>query len=368
MKRNADYLALVLLIFVGREAGATPEMIRMGYARCTTCHQSASGGGLLTPYGYGIRGASAWFGTEVADTENPRGAGGFDQAVHARIALFIDENAADGAQVFPMQADYHAAYYSASPWWAELRGGIAPERSLPESDPSFSDRLVLRRAMVHYKPSDRWRLSAGRSQAPAGIRIDDHTAFIRRRNRNDVDHYFTLIQGERFSRRLRLTAFVVAPAGTGRPVNEAWGGGIRAEHHAASKAAWGGFARVLGSELDTRATFAVFGRLGAGEWGAHAEWDVSIMNFKAFEPVVVQHTALISPYYYPLEWLGLSIRGELLSLSDPLAERRLRGVAETRLKALPQLTFIGQYRLESLLSAAGPPGAGEWLAQFFFSL
>ncbi|NBT57810.1 hypothetical protein EBT16_03400 [bacterium] len=41
---------LFILIFTG-VSFAFPQMVRSGYANCTTCHQSPTGGGILTPYG-----------------------------------------------------------------------------------------------------------------------------------------------------------------------------------------------------------------------------------------------------------------------------------------------------------------------------
>ena len=46
-------LGFLVFIFVG-VAQAFPEMIRLGYVNCTSCHVSPNGGGLLTDYGRSI--------------------------------------------------------------------------------------------------------------------------------------------------------------------------------------------------------------------------------------------------------------------------------------------------------------------------
>ena len=46
-------LALSIL-FVAQAASAYPNMIRLGYVACATCHVSPQGGGVLTRYGRGI--------------------------------------------------------------------------------------------------------------------------------------------------------------------------------------------------------------------------------------------------------------------------------------------------------------------------
>ena len=46
-------VALLLMVFAGT-ASATPNLIRLGYTNCASCHLAPQGGGLLTPYGAGI--------------------------------------------------------------------------------------------------------------------------------------------------------------------------------------------------------------------------------------------------------------------------------------------------------------------------
>src|SRR6187399_1186768 len=48
-------VAICLLIGTG-PAGAEPRFLAKQYNRCSSCHYSASGGGLLTPYGRALSG------------------------------------------------------------------------------------------------------------------------------------------------------------------------------------------------------------------------------------------------------------------------------------------------------------------------
>jgi hypothetical protein len=47
-------MLLAVLVLVAAPASATPNMIRLGYPTCASCHVSPQGGGLLTHYGEGI--------------------------------------------------------------------------------------------------------------------------------------------------------------------------------------------------------------------------------------------------------------------------------------------------------------------------
>ncbi len=51
---KAGSLVALLLMALAGTASATPNMIRLGYLTCASCHLSPPGGGLLTPYGKGI--------------------------------------------------------------------------------------------------------------------------------------------------------------------------------------------------------------------------------------------------------------------------------------------------------------------------
>src|ERR687896_341750 len=55
-------LSLCVLVMAA-PAAATPNMIRLGYPNCQSCHLSPQGGGLLTSYGEGI---------DLAQTLRPR--------------------------------------------------------------------------------------------------------------------------------------------------------------------------------------------------------------------------------------------------------------------------------------------------------
>ena len=45
-----------LVVFSAGRAGAEPRFLSKQYNRCSSCHYSATGGGLLTPYGRSLSG------------------------------------------------------------------------------------------------------------------------------------------------------------------------------------------------------------------------------------------------------------------------------------------------------------------------
>src|SRR4029077_5001204 len=61
----------LLLSVMAASAEATPNMIRLGYPTCASCHLSPQGGGLLTEYGKGIDLAQSLRPEELKSSENP---------------------------------------------------------------------------------------------------------------------------------------------------------------------------------------------------------------------------------------------------------------------------------------------------------
>src|SRR5215213_9877189 len=68
---RAAALAALLVVVSGASAFATPNMIRLGYPNCASCHLSPQGGGLLTTYGKGIDAAQSLRPEEVAEPGTP---------------------------------------------------------------------------------------------------------------------------------------------------------------------------------------------------------------------------------------------------------------------------------------------------------
>jgi len=64
---------------------AYPNMIRLGYTSCATCHVSPQGGGVLTRYGRGIDYAQTIRAGEPPDAEVPSGRSSAEASVqHAQ--------------------------------------------------------------------------------------------------------------------------------------------------------------------------------------------------------------------------------------------------------------------------------------------
>ena len=56
IRTSLVFAAFWVLLFSAGSAGAEPRFLSKQYNRCSSCHYSASGGGLLTPYGRALSG------------------------------------------------------------------------------------------------------------------------------------------------------------------------------------------------------------------------------------------------------------------------------------------------------------------------
>jgi hypothetical protein len=192
-------LVVMAVLLVAARAHAYPHFqLSSGTGQCAQCHLSPAGGGLLT----------AWGQEEGGDTISRGGNGHF---LHGLVtlpdwlaiggdirvaALANDTGSSDGTElaVFPMQADLgvHAgSEHLAIAAVVGVRGAVrSGSPDAPASDPPIGDASSpsLRSYLVARELYAIWRadaqsgayVRAGRFAAPYGLRLADHTAYVRR--------------------------------------------------------------------------------------------------------------------------------------------------------------------------------------------
>ncbi len=192
---------LVMLVIAGMAgtAVAYPHFQRTsGSQRCSQCHIAPAGGGALT----------SWGREEAGDTLSGGGSGQFlhgavtlpDWLVvsgDVRGAVLANEvGSTEGVElaVFPMQIDLALGVRTGS--WTVIgtvgvRGRVrsgapsAPVSSASEVDgPSLASYVISREHYVMWRPDESGvegpYVRAGRFQAPYGLRLVDHTSYVRR--------------------------------------------------------------------------------------------------------------------------------------------------------------------------------------------
>jgi hypothetical protein len=272
-------LALLGLLALGlaTEARAYPHFqLSSGSGRCSQCHIGPAGGGLLTPWGQ----------DEQGDTIARGGDGHF---LHGAIelpgwlllggnvrlaALANDVGGSEGAELaaFPMQIDL-AARVGAGAWSAVaivgargvVRSGAPASADNPGSEassPSVASYVISREHYVMWQPGEQGAYArAGRFAAPYGLRLADHTAYVRRYlGYNLLEETYGLGGGWIGDDwELHATAFASDPLqGTAR---REVGGAALLEARPAHALVVGTSARAAVGEADTRLQAGVHGKL-----------------------------------------------------------------------------------------------------------
>ncbi len=270
-------LALLALVVVAGEARAYPHFqLSSGSATCSQCHVGPAGGGLLTPWGQ----------DEHGDTVARGGDGRF---LHGAIelpgwlqlggnlrfaALANDAGGTEGAELaaFPMQVDL-AVRVARGAWSAVavagLRGVVRSGAPASEDNPGGEARAaspasyaVSREHYVMWRPAEQGAYArAGRFAAPYGLRLADHTAYVRRYlGFNLLEETYGIGGGWLGDAwEVHATAFASDPL-QGSPRREV-GGAALFEARPAHTAVVGASARVAAGEADTRLQAGAHGKL-----------------------------------------------------------------------------------------------------------
>ena len=184
-------VAICLLIGTG-SAGAEPRFLSKQYNRCSSCHYSASGGGLLTPYGRSLSGQElsttrrlntqpAADGTVSGEEAFLYGAlgqafGPVQLGVSFRPSYLHYESGSFSDSRNPlMNADIEGAYRGHG-WTAYGEAGRMPAIGTEDA------KLYSREHWVSYEGKHGIGIKAGRYMPAYGVYFSDHTSL----NRNDL--------------------------------------------------------------------------------------------------------------------------------------------------------------------------------------
>ena len=268
-------LVTVALLVGVRTAAAYPHFQRStGSVRCSQCHIAPAGGGLLTPWG-------------VEESSETIGRGGDGRFLHGAIelpdslviggdlrvaALANDVGSTEGTELaaFPMQADLAFAVRTGAWSVVGMIGSRGRVRSGPPSsessmasvvpDTSLASYVISREHYVMWRPDETEGVyvRVGRFAAPYGLRLADHTSYVRRYLGYNLleETYGVGVGWMGETVELHATAFVYDPLqGATR---EQVGGALLVEAQPGDKIVIGGSAR---------ASVAVTTRLQAGIHG-----------------------------------------------------------------------------------------------------
>jgi len=173
---------------VSRAAAHPYFQFSSGTDRCSECHHVASGGGMLTEWGRDELGGTLAMGGDGRFLHGVPLPGWLDLGGGLRLAALAEGAGAEGVRtaVFPMQIE-GAVRVAGGPVSATVivgaRSAAREASDRPDDDSGGFGGLApfSREHFVTYQPEEAgWYIRGGRFAAPFGLRIADHSAFVRR--------------------------------------------------------------------------------------------------------------------------------------------------------------------------------------------
>lgn len=182
---RSNFLWIILSLLAG-QAQAFPEMARIGYQNCISCHVSPTGGGVMTPYGRGMAAdiLSTWHfeGEESIGHGAIRNKDGspfqtpdwLQMGGESRwIQTYVNTLQATQTQWFPMQNEVEGAVKVGK---FNFVGNLDFEGG-PPGTPNYG-MLFSNRLYGMYNITDEIYVRAGKYALPFGINQPNHMAVI----------------------------------------------------------------------------------------------------------------------------------------------------------------------------------------------
>jgi hypothetical protein len=292
--------ALVLLI--AAPASATPNMIRLGYPTCASCHLSPQGGGLLNKYGRGIDAAQS---LRPVDLASEAGADELQRVPYdVKFSLGVDRDPPSAAG-YSFSASPRAALAVSDRQYI-VYGLSVGSPTLARTRTSGAVSVRMSRLYWLYQPKDGLSITVGRDSLPSGL-----LGFSRGTTSPNVSSNPTQAKVFWWNKRWQVAAYGYGPDGNETaPRYEARGGGAIVGVNLSDRAVVGVTSRVSYADAYDRRNASVFLRLGLTEhWGVLLERDVTARTTEKAEHLT--HLAGHSEVFYvPFDWLQLAIAAE----------------------------------------------------------
>jgi len=337
-KFSCRLFIVVLLVLAARHADAYPNMIRLGYTSCATCHVSPQGGGVLTRYGRGIDYAQTIRAGEPPDAEVPSDA--LSRFLYdVRLQMSVD-HPQGGAEEYSFNTNFRTAIaMNAQNRLVYAFGVRSPALSLNRRMGAAS--LGMSRLYWMYQPRDGVALVVGRDDLPSGLGLPGASSFYRTVNNPNVSSTPTQAKVFWWNRRWQVATYAYGPDGNEtQPQYEARGAGAMGGVNVwKDRAVVGLTTRVSKADAFDRRNAGLFARVGFNEHvGVLAEHDVTERELNTGRRLthLAGHAEV---FFVPYNWLQTALAAEHLNTVSGASTYRLSPSVEVRLTPNFRLQF-----------------------------
>ena len=330
-------LAALLIAAAAVDASATPNMIRLGYPTCSSCHLSPQGGGLLTTYGKGIDAAQSLRPEEISETNLTESLRRLAYDVRFSIGLDRDPPAATG---YSFNTSLRTAIGLTGHQKVVYGGSIAsPTLTTARSSGSITHRMS--RLYWMYQPKQGLSFTVGRDDLPTGLGLPGATSYTRRVTNPDVSSTPTQAKVFWWNHRWQVSAYGFGPDGNETAKQfEAYGAGALVGVDIwKNRAVVGATTRASYAEAYDRRNIGAFLRLGVSKhWGILLEHDLTARETDKGQNLthVSGHSQV---FFVPFDWLQTALAGEHIRTIDGAYSIRLTPSAQVRLNRNVAVSF-----------------------------
>ena len=245
------------LVLLAAPASATPNMIRLGYPTCSSCHLSPQGGGLLTNYGRGIDAAQTLRPVDLSSE-----AGAEDQRLlpyDMKFSLGVDRDP-PAAAGYSFSSSARAALAVSHRQYI-VYGLSVGSPTLARTRTSGAVSVRMSKLYWLYQPKDGVSFTVGRDDLPSGSGL---LGFSRATTSPNVSSTPTQAKVFLWNKRYQVTAYGFGPDGneTDKRYEARGGGAIFGMNVWKDRAVAGVTSRVSYADAYDRRNAGAFLRLG----------------------------------------------------------------------------------------------------------
>lgn len=353
------FLISFAIIFLSSKASAYPTYIRLNYTSCISCHQSVEGGGPLTSYGKGIATTESYTGGEYKPVVHEMFLNMYGKMEHSAQERFMGltrlyDYSGKKQRFFPMQLDYTNQIKWKKDLRQEITLGVAPNtaklKGIDSTDAkktSWTKRIYLRTFKLDYSYDKNNRIVVGGANLPLGLRLVDHTAYVRERNRLAVNDVPIQLQYMNLSREWIQTYIAYVPNPSDNEANREKGLVTKQEYYPFTNWAVGSQALYADGKSINRGLVGAYTRWGKGPFAVLSEIDFTKRQINEVKTKVDQWASLIEGHYFIKEYLRTSLGFQALRVNTPFKEKEEMYTFNNEFKVSPRISFILEYRQKS---------------------